>query len=179
VGLDSAYYAPDDLYDTGSLGSPTFGQTTFLQTQAKLAAANGQDLIIMTHHNGLSADGSTPMPLWKEVVDQLSALAGKSVCWYWGHVHVAAMYQPRVVNGITIYPRCCGHSCIPWGLATGLQKKSVLWFEKEVLGPGENYFVTNGYATLALSGASMTETFYDQSGKSQRSERWPSAAKAA
>jgi hypothetical protein len=179
VGLDSALYAPDDMYDVGSLGSPTGTQAMFLQQQAKWAAAAGQDLIILTHHNGLSADGTTPQPLWQEVANQLSSFAGKSVCWYWGHVHVGAVYQPQIVNGVTIYGRCCGHGCIPWGIAKGLQANSVLWFEQEVLGPGSNYFVTNGYASLALSGGAMTETFYDQSGKTQWSEAWPSAAKAA
>lgn len=179
VGLDSAYYAPDDLYDVGSLGNPTGGQAMFLQQQAKLAAAAGQDLIIMTHHNGLSADGSTPEPLWQEVANQLSASSGKSVCWYWGHVHVGAVYQPQQVNGITIYPRCCGHGCIPWGVATGLQNSNVIWLEQEVLGPGSNYFVTNGYSTLVLSGGSMTETFHDQSGSIRWTDTWPGAAKAA
>jgi hypothetical protein len=173
VGLDSAYYSPDDLYDTGSLGGPAGKQAQFLKQQADLAAASGQNLVLITHHNGLSTDGRKPEPLWKEVADQLSAFSGKSVCWYWGHVHVGAIYKPQVINGITIYPRCCGHSCIPWGIAKDLSSPQVQWSEQEVLGPGHNYFVTNGYATLALSGASMTETFYDQSGKSQSSGRWP------
>jgi hypothetical protein len=173
VGLDSAYYAPDDLYDVGSLGGPAGPQAIFLRQQAEQAAAAGQNLILLTHHNGLSADGSTPEPLWQEVADQLAVFSGKKICWYWGHVHVGAVYKPQVVNGITIDPRCCGHSCIPWGVATGLQTNNVLWFEKKVLGPGSNYFVTNGYATLALTGTSMKETFYDQSGGAQWSNTWP------
>ena len=180
VGLDSAYYAPDDLYDVGSLGDPAGGQATFLRQQAEQAAAAGQNLILLTHHNGLSWDGSTPEPLWQEVADQLAPFSGKSICWYWGHVHIGAVYKPQVVNKITIYPRCCGHSCIPWGVATGLQHNSnVLWFENEVLGPGSNYFVTNGYATVALTGASMKETFYDQSGSAQWSNTWPKPSGAA
>lgn len=173
VGLDSAYYSPDDLYDVGSLGDPAGAQAQFLKQQANLAASSGQNLVLITHHNGLSTDGRTPEPLWKEVANQLSAFSGKSVCWYWGHVHVGAIYKPQIINGITIYPRCCGHSCIPWGIAKDLSSPNVQWFEKEVLGPGDNYLVTNGYATLALSGASMTETFYDQSGKSRSSGTWP------
>jgi hypothetical protein len=179
VGLDSAYYSSvDTLYDVGTLGSPTGGQAMFLQQQAKLAAAAGQELIILTHHNGLSADGSTPTALWQEVANQLSALSGKSVCWYWGHVHVGAVYKPQTVNGVTIYSRCCGHGCIPWGVAKSLEKSSVLWFEQELLGPGPNYFVTNGYSTLELDGTSMIETFFDQSGKSQWSDTWPNNAAA-
>jgi hypothetical protein len=173
VGLDSAYYAPDDMYDVGSLGDSAGPQAVFLQQQATQAAAAGQNLILLTHHNGLSADGSTTEPLWQEVANQLASFSGKSICWYWGHVHVGAVYKRQVVNGITIDPRCCGHGCIPWGVATGLQTGNVLWFENEVLGPGKNYFVTNGYATLALSGASMRETFYDQAGNSRWSNTWP------
>jgi hypothetical protein len=179
VGLDSAFYATDDMYDVGTLGSPTGPQAMFLQQQAELAAAAGQHLIIMTHHNGLSFDGSTAEPLWLEVANQLSSLSGKSVCWYWGHVHMGAVYAPQKVNGVTIYPRCCGHGCIPWGIADGLNKKSVLWFEQEVVGPGKKYLVTNGYATLNLTSGSMTETLYDQSGKLRWTDTWPSAAKAA
>jgi calcineurin-like phosphoesterase family protein len=180
VGLDSAYYAPDDMYDIGSLGDSAGPQAMFLQQQAEQAASSGQNLIIMTHHNGLSANGAEQEPLWQEVVNQLSAMAGKTVCWYWGHVHVGAVYTPQTTsNGITINPRCCGHSCVPWGLATGLQSPNVLWFEQELLGPGHNYFVTNGYATLALSGASMKETFFSQSGIEHWSDTWPAVAKAA
>jgi hypothetical protein len=51
----------------------------------------------------------------------------------------------------------------------------VLWFEKQDLGPGNNYFITNGYATLTPNGASLTESFYDQNGK----ESWPGSAVAA
>ncbi len=173
VGLDSAYYAPDDLYDVGSLGHPAGAQAQFLKEQANLAASSGQNLVLITHHNGLSTDGLTPEPLWQEVANQLLAFSGKSVCWYWGHVHVGAVYKPQIINGVTIYPRCCGHSCIPWGVASQLSSPQVQWSEQEVLGPGHNYFVTNGYATLTLSGISITETFYDQSGRSRWSGTWP------
>jgi len=49
------------------------------------------------------------------------------------------------------------------------QSTHVVWFEKQVLQPGPNYFVTNGYATLTLKGASLTESFFDQDGK----KSWP------
>lgn len=181
VGLDSAYYATDDMYDTGSLGASNGPQALYLQFQAKAAAAAGQTLIVMTHHNGLAWDGSSKMePLWNDVVSQIGVLSGKSVIWYWGHVHIGALYQRQMANGIAIYPRCCGHSCIPWGVASGLQNNpNVPWFEKEVLKPGPNYFVTNGYSTLALSGASLTEAFFDQSGNVQWQSKWTAEALAA
>ena len=74
----------------------------------------------------------------------------------------------REFGGVTIHARCCGHSCIPWGIATDLQAPNapnVVWFEQQVLGPGPNYFVTNGYATLTLNGTSGTEAFRNQTGQ--------------
>lgn len=176
VGLDSAYFSSQlQLYDQGTLGTGSGNrqQAAFLQDQARLAAAANQNLIVLTHHNGLSVDGSTEQPLWQEVAEQLDAFSGRSVCWYWGHQHVGAVYQPRKFNDVTIYPRCCGHGCIPWGIATALQTNNVVWFEQKVLGPKRNYFVTNGYATLMQNGASLTETFYDQTGRASWSGTWP------
>jgi hypothetical protein len=190
VGLDSAYYAPDNRladfpgYMKGSLGDPQGAQMVFLKNQIS-QLSGGQSLILLTHHNGLNLDGSIPTAaddsylLWQEVtqvVRQLPASSGKSVHWYWGHQHAGAVYPSQQVDGTIIYPRCWGHGCIPWGLATELsQSGKVLWFEKQDLGPGNNYFITNGYATLTPSGASLTESFYDQNGK----ESWPGAAVAA
>jgi len=184
VGLDSAYYAPDNKlinfpgYMIGHLGDGQCGQMQFLRNQiAQLTP--GQRLILLSHHNGLNVDGSSPTQsdnayfLWQQVTEVLKHLpagANKNVLWYWGHVHAGAVYAPRQVHGITISPRCCGHGCIPWGLASELaQSGKVLWFEKQNLGPGENYFVTNGYAKLTLNGASLTESFWNQNGK----QSWP------
>ncbi|MGJ4948873.1 hypothetical protein [Bradyrhizobium sp. HKCCYLS20291] len=189
VGLDSAYYAPDNqLKDfpgcmIGSLGDPQGAQMQFLQNQiAQLGS--GQSLILLTHHNGLNLDGSVPTAadaaylLWQQVtqvLQQIPAGASQNVVWYWGHQHAAAVYNAQQINGITINPRCCGHGCIPWGIATDLsQSSNVLWYEGQNLGPGANYFVTNGYATLALNGAALTESFWDQNG--QRSWTTPAAA---
>jgi hypothetical protein len=182
VGLDSAYFSSaSKFYDDGTLGTVSGNrqQANFLREQAKLAAGANQNLILMTHHNGLSVDGSAEESLWWEVANELDDLSGKSVCWYWGHWHVGAVYKPREVNGVTIHSRCCGHGCIPWGVATALRTSGVVWFEQKVLGPQKDHFVTNGYATLGLSGASMTETFHDQSGNPSWSDRWPPAVPVA
>jgi hypothetical protein len=179
VGLDTAYYAPDNSienfpgYMIGSLGPAQGPQMQFLQNQISQLTA-GQTLILLTHHNGLNENGSLPLQtdaaytLWQQVtqaVKQIPPGASQRVVWYFGHVHVGAVYTPQSVGGVTIYPRCCGHSCIPWGVATELHAPNVVWFEQQVLGPGSNYFVTNGYATLALKGASLTEAFLNQHGK--------------
>lgn len=77
---------------------------------------------------------------------------------------MGVVYTDRDASGITIRPRCCGHGCIPWGVATGLNASGVEWHEKTVLGPESNYFVANGFATVALDGSSISETFYRQDG---------------
>jgi hypothetical protein len=181
VGLDTAYYAPDQSFYgfmQGTLGPGQGGQMQFLLSQIG-QLQSGQTLILLTHHNGLNFDGSIPNPgddayqLWQEVtqvLQQLPASASKNVWWYWGHQHAGIVYPPQTVPGtaITISPRCCGHSCIPWGISSVLtqakQAGKVSWFENKVLGPQSNYFVTNGYASLALSGARLGESFWNQQG---------------
>lgn len=165
VGLDSAYYSPDVMYQVGSLGSPTGPQAVFLKNQALAAASAGQTLILMTHHNGISLDGGTLQPLWTEVSNQLSALSGATVYWYWGHEHAGAVYTKQTMqlqtNSLSIQPRVCGHGRVPWGLASDLQNTNVLWSESKI---ATQPFVENGFAILSLNGPSLTETFYDQSG---------------
>ncbi len=168
VGLDTAYFDPDQSstgFMTGSLGPSGPGtQAQFLNDQAQAAAAAKQQLILLTHHNGLQYDGSVTLPLWDEVIAALAPLSGDTVVWYWGHEHMGVVYTDRAVSGITIRPRCCGHGCIPWGVATGLNAPGVEWYEQTVLGPGTDYFVANGFATVALDGSSISETFYRQDG---------------
>ena len=179
VGLDTAYYAPDNTindfpgYMIGSLGPAQGPQMQFLQNQISQLSP-GQRLVLLTHHNGLNLNGSVPLQtdqaytLWQQVtqaVTQLPAAANKNVLWYFGHVHVGAVYRPQSVGGVAIHARCCGHSCIPWGIATDLQASNVIWFEQQMLKPGPNYFVTNGFATLALNGTSGTEAFHNQTGQ--------------
>jgi hypothetical protein len=169
VGLDTAYFAPDQTgwngFMTGSLGPAGAGsQAQFLNEQASAAAAAKQQLILLTHHNGLAYSGSPTVTLWSEVIAQLAPLAGAGVIWYWGHEHMGVVYRDRVENEITIRPRCCGHGCIPWGVATGLQAPDVEWYEKTVPPPGGDYFVANGFATLTLDNSSISEAFYRQDG---------------
>lgn len=168
VGLDTAYFDQDASatgYMIGTLG-PTGPRTQaqFLNDQAQAAAAAKQTLILLTHHNGLLYDGLVTTRLWDEVVAQLTPLSGGRVIWYWGHEHMGVVYTDRKASGITISPRCCGHSCIPWGVAAGLKTSGVAWHEQTVLGPGPNYFVANGYATLEIDDSSISETFYRQDG---------------
>ncbi len=196
VCLDSAYYAPDPAFDgymKGYLGDAGGGQMKFLLGQIS-QLTSGQRLILLTHHNALTIDGSIPGQsddeylLWQQVtqaLQQLPAGANQNVLWYWGHVHVGAVYKSQTVGKVTISPRCCGHGCIPWGIPTDLQPANgppppyapnVLWFEQTLIPQeGSNYFVTNGYATLTLNGSSLTEAFWNQNGNQSWSGSLPAA----
>lgn len=167
IGLDTAYFDPNQSGSGFMNGALNPTQEKFLHNQAVAAVQAGQELVLFSHHNGLSIDGQGTTPLWDQVIAQLAPLAGKRVIWYWGHEHLAAVYAPQKVGDVTVLSRCCGHGCIPWGFATALRdSKQVLWFEQQILGPGSNYFVTNGFATLKVDGASIMESFFGQDGSS-------------
>jgi hypothetical protein len=155
VGLDSAYYSDElTLYMNGSLGNSA--QVDFLKAQAH----KGKKVILFTHHNGLSEDGSTPTGLWNEVMSCFPAGSGPAY-WYWGHVHAGVIYQPR--NGVQC--RCSGHAALPWGYASELDNPNVLWFEKRNAGdPDDTLRVYNGFTFLQLTSTGLTETFYDENG---------------
>jgi hypothetical protein len=156
VGLDSAYYSDElNLYMDGSLGASA--QIQFLKAQAQ----KGKKLILLTHHNGLSEDGSATNGLWNEVMSCFPA-GSSPAYWYWGHVHAATVYQPK--SGVEC--RCTGHAALPWGYASELDNNpNVIWFEKRNAGdPNDTLRVLNGFTFLQLNGANLEETFYDENG---------------
>ncbi len=46
--------------------------------------------------------------------------------------------------------RCCGHGCIPWGIATALDNPQVTWLETQVKKPGPDYFVRQRLRDLGV-----------------------------
>jgi len=165
VGLDSAYYADETgLYVDGALYPANMPnvQNTFLLTQQANAQVKGKRLILLTHHNGLDATGSKTNALWDHVMGAYPAGGGPAY-WYWGHVHIGAVYQPQG-PGNTLC-RCCGHGGLPWGEAPELDNPKVAWYEKRSANdpdvPGR---VLNGFAMLELDGPNMQEVFYDENG---------------
>jgi hypothetical protein len=164
VGLDSAYYADaEKLYSDGSLqqdGGPTI-QVDFLRAQV----AKGKKLIVLTHHNGLSDDGSTRTTLWTQVMSAFADGTGPAY-WYWGHVHVGAVYNASGPAGVLC--RCCGHGALPMGPASDLAKSqgtTVAWYEtRSAHDPEIPQRVLNGFAVLRLEGPNLVEIFYDENG---------------
>jgi hypothetical protein len=162
VGLDSAYYANEEgLYEDGSLypsGGPQV-QLDFLKAQV----AKGKKIIVLTHHNGLSEDGSTATSLWAQVMSAFPDGAGPAY-WYWGHVHAATVFKP--CGPANVLSRCCGHGALPWGQATDLaNSQQVEWYEnRSAHDPDIPQRVLNGFAVLHLDGPKVQETFYDENG---------------
>lgn len=180
VGLDTAFFDPDPSGYGFMIGALDPSQEQFLLEQATTAARNGQQLVILSHHNGLSLDGSQQLALWNQVAPQLQPLAGNTVLWYWGHAHAAAVYTPQRGNEsqALIASRVCGHGCVPWGSASDLTRGeshgAVAWYENTVLGPGHDYFVTNGFATLTTDGHSLVERFYGKDPSGSWTVHWQS-----
>jgi hypothetical protein len=160
VGLDSAYFSSEGgLYMDGSL-NPTGGsaQEQFLRAQV----AKGKKIIMLTHHNGLSDDGSGTTNLWSQVMSVFPTNGGPTY-WYWGHKHMAAVYKVQT-NGVLC--RCCGHGGLPWGQASELANNAnVEWYEtRPANDPDIPERVFNGFTILSLDGPNIRETFYDENG---------------
>jgi hypothetical protein len=163
IGLDSAYYSTESsIYMSGNIVSHESGakkQLAFLKDQIQAALQNNQQVVIMTHHNGLSEAGDKQEKLWGQIASCFPSNSGPAY-WYWGHVHIGTVYKP--VNGV--HGRCVGHGGIPGGLAKELETSTHLeWFERTPM-PGSNILTMNGFAHLKLDGSSITEEFYQQDG---------------
>jgi len=164
VGLDSAYYSnAEGLYLDGALyaeGGPQL-QVDFLRSQA----TKGKKVIVLTHHNGLTEDGSKPTALWSQVMSAFPE-GGAPAYWYWGHVHAAVVYQPQTHGPTNVLCRCCGHGALPWGHALELANNpNVVWYENRLAkDPDIPQRVLNGFAVLYLDGPNINEVFYDENG---------------
>jgi hypothetical protein len=128
-----------------------------------MQVAKGKKIVVLTHHNGLTVDGSATNDLWNQVMSAFPAGAGPAY-WYWGHVHAAAVYKPY--GSANVLCRCCGHGAIPWGKASLLaNSQQALWCENRAANdPDIPQGVLNGFAVLRFDGANVTETFYDENG---------------
>jgi hypothetical protein len=160
VALDSAYFSPEaGLYMDGSLGPDGGTQVQFLKQQA----AKGKKVIVLTHQNGLTGDGSSATNLWKQVMTAFPVGTGPAY-WYWGHMHAGIVYQAKMPGNILC--RCCGHGALPWGQASELTgNPNVLWYEdRSANDPDIPERVLNGFAMLYLNGPKIEEIFYDENG---------------
>lgn len=179
VGLDSAYYSDaEGLYEDGVIfrpGGPT-DQLGFLEAQV----AKGKKIILLTHHNAVSQDGSTKSTLWNQVMSAFAADAGPAH-WYWGHVHCGAVYHNLTNGSAAVLCRCCGHGALPCGQPTGMAgKPNVLWYEgRDNSRLADDHDIPcrilNGFSMLYLHNEQIDEVFYDENG----GIAWASTERAA
>ncbi len=162
VGLDTAYFSPDLLYQHGHIDDTQLRWLTPLAIQARAAQKR---LILLTHHHGLDLDLTTT-PLWSQVVE---ALDGGPDFWYWGHVHAGVAFHPMQPGAVQLYARCVGHGGVPYLPFDEEMRRQVAWGESErAEDRDEERRALNGYVWLTLNDSSLHETFYDERGR----ERW-------
>lgn len=173
-GLDSAFYDTSPMYMYGALTDPN--QIKFI----KSFDLTGKTVIVMTHHNGLTTDGTAQTALWTDVV---SALGRAPDYWYWGHVHNGIVYSSLSAAGAATQARCVGHGALPFGNAyelnnAGTPIPEVLYYSHTPMqnpDPQQAKRVLNGYAILTLGAGTLLEEFFDETGVRQ----WHSTATAA
>lgn len=165
VGLDSAYFADEmGLYKVGALFNAKGGteQIAFLQSQIK----KGKQIIVLTHHNGLSVTGQKCLPLWNQVMSAWGSESAPNY-WYWGHVHSGVVYQPKAQGTSHVLCRCCGHGALPGVRASVLDDTTlpIVWHEKDKANdPDICDRILDGFATIELAGTAIAEAFYDENG---------------
>ncbi|MGH9377936.1 MAG: metallophosphoesterase family protein [Terriglobia bacterium] len=160
IGLDSAYFSTSPMVMDGSIGGPTGIQSQWIQA---LNLSPGK-VIVLTHHNGLSDNGSVMQPLWTEIN---GALKGDPFAWYWGHEHLGVVYKNPTLSvpPSATYCRCLGHGALPYGDASELHGAPGVEYYAHTPQPS-SVLVYNGSALLTLKSAngqvtSITEEFYD------------------
>jgi len=166
VGLDSAFFSPwEGLYMDGRIfpeGRPN-EQNSFLLQKATVAQTSGKKVIVLTHHNGLNDTGMASNILFDQVMNAFPGGGGPAY-WYYGHEHIAAVYQPFGPRDILC--RCCGHGGLPWGQSSDLANSpNVVWYEHRLANdPDIPQRVFNGFVVLSFDGTDIQETFYDENG---------------
>ena len=155
VGLDTAFFADrKSLYMDSTLNDV---QIQFLK---KLATKN-KSVIVLSHHNGIDVTGQNILsPLWNQVTD---ALGDTLKYWYWGHVHMGAVYK----TGQQVQTRAVGHGVIPYGRSEALSDSDqVIWFEETPADDKNKPYVRvqNGFVVLELHDDRIRECFYGEDG---------------
>jgi len=177
IGLDSAYFDPSNLYMKGALGNAdNTQQKQFVQGLGDLTA---KKVLVMTHHNPMSYDGSTitsnkaaGVDLWDGMVELLGR---QPDVWYWGHLHLGVAYNANSVLGAKgAVCRCIGHSAIPFGNAHGMNANNVDYYAHTELSQGAKQ-VQNGFAVLELDAdGGFSEVFYEITSNGDRVVGWQS-----
>jgi len=176
LGLDSAYFDPSPLYMDGALFDPKSPDNPQVQWLKGLDTT-GKKILVLTHHTGLSVDGSRVTTLWSQVAQVLGRAPD---VWYWGHVHNAAVYTAGSAGGSTLC-RCNGHAAIPFAgsdwLADAVTAGRVAYYPKTPIpnpsgDPKLALRVCNGFAQVRLFGDGRIEEGFYEVGAGQEGAVW-------
>jgi hypothetical protein len=169
LGLDSAYNATRSgvaPYDVGHLpvNDPQVAwlRRLLASEAAKMADGSPKRVCLLTHHQALDVFGAQTGLLG----DVTTALGRAPDLWYWGHIHGAAVYNPRALGGVQFYGRLLGHGGIPYISDFDPVKDGTSGIEWAERSPN-NAVGANGFAVLRLSGATIYEEFFDETGALQ------------
>ncbi|MFN8289680.1 MAG: metallophosphoesterase [Chitinophagaceae bacterium] len=197
VALDTAFYDKSTMYMDGALYDKD--QLQFIKG---LNISPSQKIILMTHHTGLTADGTQltnpsydgtggKSPLFTQV---LRAFNGRCPdYWYYGHIHNGIVYNEqsfagkyKCPSGLSPRLRCVGHAAIPFGKGTGLfagnkNIPGISYFAQTPVPPNSNPInpflanrVLNGFAVITLTGSGISEQFYEVSPTTGMQKVWSS-----
>jgi hypothetical protein len=168
LGLDSAYFADNFLYQHGVLTDEI--QVGFVSDRAAAARIAGKRIIVMTHHQGFSLEAATgnvtQEALWQQMIDAVGG--GGPDFWYWGHVHAGIAYLPGP-GAAKVRARCLGHGGIPYAPFDPKYSQptaSVAWAETaNANDPDEPRRALNGFGVLRIDGDKITEELRDENGQ--------------
>jgi hypothetical protein len=168
IGLDSAFYSSyENMYMDGVVTDPA--QLSFIKG---LRIKNDQKVLVLTHHPGITGDGSAVTPLFQQIY---TALGNRYPdYWYYGHIHNGMVYNEqnavtknyKTPSGAVPRLRCSGHASIPFGNAYSFaNNRNIRYYPKTPMpnpDSKQGNRVLNGYAVLVLTPNGVGgESFYE------------------
>jgi hypothetical protein len=166
VGLDSAYKDPD----RGSLQEP---QAEWLK--ARVGEDSSRGTILLTHHQPFSAYEDVETPLPGEV--DAAVAPNKLSAWFWGHEHRCLVYNPgdetEKYKDVAMYEAVVGHGGVPTmrqSLSPEESKRETSWTFDDYYEVGDEQWMLGGFAVIQVDGERASVQYYDEYGKTRRSE---------
>ncbi len=185
VGLDTAWH-PDVVRHgeaQGGLGALEDPQARYVATWAQDAEQTGRALMLLSHHQFLSAFDPPigesiggPLTLASALKDKLGPVldSGRVRAWLWGHEHRCVGFNAQSRIGIA-YPRCIGHGGWPQAPPPGDElPKGVSFIER---GTDTDGNLRLGFAVLdfAADGSIMVSYYNDHDEASPPAEMFTRA----
>jgi len=98
--------------------------------------------------------------MWSQVLGAV----GRPFLWVWGHIHAGVAHEPRPFP-FPVFARCVGHGGVPHSPFTAAEAATYAWAETRLADDrDEAKRALNGFYTLEIDGATLTERFIDERG---------------